>query len=174
MTEPSTSDRRPSPRPRAAATATSAPIEWPADPIQVIPVEPADELRQLRAFRASIASVLRTDSVDHDEIRRALDRWTVDHGRLILGVQAALDTIEHLPCVGMCPGRQVDQRGKWCSFCTAKQALADALNEVGPGVVHVVHQDGELLHAAIQVDAARRWAADAEQDGLTLTTLEIR
>jgi hypothetical protein len=98
----------------------------------------------------------------------------VAHGRLTVGVQTALEAIEHLPCVGMCPGRQVDKRGEWCSFCTAKQALADALAEVGPAAVHVVHRGGELLHAALGVDAARVWAADAAQDGLTLTTLDVQ
>jgi hypothetical protein len=173
MTEPSTPDRRPSPRPRADATATSEPI-WPAGPIQVIPVEPSDELRQLRRFRAGIAGALGTDSLDHDRIRGELDRQLAVHGATHLAVMAALDTIEHLPCVGDCPGRQVAEPERWCSFCTAKQVLADALAAVGPAVVHVVHQDGELLHAALNVDTARRWATDAEQDGLTLTTLDVR
>jgi hypothetical protein len=174
MTEPSTPDtRRPSPYPRAKVTETSEPI-WPAEPIQVIPVEPPDELRLLREFRVDIAALLGLDHLDHERIRQELFRQTSAHGRLHLGVQAALDTVEHLPCIGICPGRQVNEPERWCSFCTAKQALADALSEVGPGVVHVVHQDGVLLHAAVQVDAARRWAADAEQDGLTLTTLDVR
>jgi hypothetical protein len=174
MTEQSTSDtRRPSPYPRARVTETSAPI-WPAEPIQVIPGEPSDELRQLREFRAGVASVLGVHSLDHEQIRGSIDRLVHDHGLMPLAAQQAYDTLEHLPCVGMCPGRQVAAPGRWCSFCTAKQALADALAVVGPAVVHVVHQDGELLHAAIQVDAARQWAADAEQDGLTLTTLDVR
>jgi hypothetical protein len=176
MTEPSTPDNwRPSPRPRAAATTTSQPIAWPVgDPVQVIPVEPFDELRQLREFRASVASVLRTSSLDHDEIRRELDRLVVERGIVPLAAQRAFDTLEHLPCIGDCPGRQVAEPGRWCSFCTAKQVLADALAEVGPAAVHVVHRDGELLHAALDVDAARQWATEARQDGLSLTTLEVR
>jgi hypothetical protein len=188
MTEPSTPDtRKPTPYPRnepkpdpgngrdwTIGDGDAATYAWPAEPIQVIPVEPSDELRQLRAFRAGIASVLSVASLDHDEIRRSLDHLVVDHGRLTLGVQSALDAIEHLPCVGMCPGRQVDARGEWCSFCTAKQALADALAEVGPAEVHVVHRGGELLHAALDANAARQWATEATQDGLTFTTLEIR
>lgn len=174
MTDPSTSDtRRPSPQPRADGTTTSTPIRWPADPIQVR-INAVDEVKELHTFRAGIAGALGTDSLDHDQVRRELDRRIAEHGATHLAVVAALETIEHLPCVGMCPGRQVDERDEWCSFCTAKQALADALAAVGPAVVHVVHQDGELLHAAHNVDAARQWAADAEQDGLTLTTLEVR
>jgi hypothetical protein len=238
MTESSTSDtRRPSPKPRDANTATSTPlkpIDWPTE-VQLIPVEPVDELRQLRAFRADVATVLGVGSLDHDELRASLDRRVAEHGATHLAVMAAMDTIDHLPCVGLCPGRQVDQPDEWCSFCTAKQVLSDALLAatstrpggewsidgewlVGPtgcctcdgpfevadapdhrdgcgieplvklsdlpgllassaGVptaMHVVHRDGELLHAALDVDAARRWAADAEPDGLTLTTLDVQ
>lgn len=172
MTEPSTPDRRPSPRPRADATTTSAPIQWPAEPIQVR-INPVVELEQLREFRAGVAAVLGTDSLDHDQIRGELDRRVAEHGATHVAVVSALETIEHLPCVGACPGRQVDQRDAWCSFCTAKQALADALAAVSPAAVHVVHRDGELLHAALDADAARTWAATAEQDGLTFTTLEL-
>jgi len=170
MTEPSTPDTRsPSPRPR-----DTTPVVWPTDALRIIPVEPSDELRQLRTFRAGIASVLGTDSLDHDRIRGELDRQLSVHGATHLAVMAALDTIEHLPCVGDCPGRQVAEPDRWCSFCTAKQVLADALAASGPAAVHVVHQDGDLLLAALDVNVARRWAADAEQDGLTLTTLEVR
>lgn len=174
MTEPSTPDaRRPSPRPRDTATTTSTPIQWPAEPIQVR-INPVVELEQLRSFRAGIAGVLGTDSLDHDRIRGELDQQLAVHGATHLAVMAALDTIEHLPCVGDCPGRQVAEPERWCSFCTAKQVLADALAATGPAAVHVVHRDGDLLLAAVQLDAARQWAADAEQDGLTLTTLDVR
>ena len=173
MTEPSISDTRPSPRPRDTVTTTSKPIKWPAEPSQVR-INPVDELEQLHAFRAGIASVLGVDSSDQDTIRRELDRQIAEHGAMHLAVVAALDTIEHLPCIGDCPGRQVAEPERWCSFCTAKQALADALAAVGPAAVHVVHRDGELLHAALDADTARQWATDAEQDGLTLTTLEIQ
>lgn len=174
MPEPSTSDtRRPSPRPRANATATSTPIAWPSGPVQMITIEPGDDLRQLKAFRAGVAGILGVGSDDHDEIRRELERRIAEHGATHLAVTGALDTIEHLPCVGLCPGREVDAPDEWCSFCTAKQVLADALAATGTATVHVVQQDGELLHATWNADAARRWAADSEHDGLTLTTLDV-